>query len=123
MVSVISPTNIKQPVFSSFGFMEIPLLHVGEPEKYKNDSIRIAKSKEYINTLFAPDFKSISIVVNNVDIINKKESDALIFALEELIQEYDFEIIHYAGKIRGQKAYLTIMDKEVKLFYWLLYCS
>ncbi|HEY9082286.1 MAG TPA: efflux RND transporter permease subunit [Vicingaceae bacterium] len=116
VVSVISPTNIKQPVFSAFGFMEIPLLHVGEPEKYKNDSIRIAKSKEYINTLFAPDFKSISIVVNNVDIINKKESDALIFALEELIQEYDFEIIHYAGKIRGQKAYLTIMNKEVKLF-------
>ena len=116
VVSVISPTTIKQPVFTTFGMMEIPLLHPDKPEKYSNDSLRISKSKEYINTFFSADFKTISIVVNNVDIINKKESDELMTAMDELIKKYHFEIIHYAGKTRGQKAYLTIMNREVKLF-------
>lgn len=116
VVSVISPTNIKQPIISDFGFMEVPLLHINEPEKYKNDSIRISKSKEYMNTLFAPDFKSLCIVVNNTQIITKQASDELLSSIELLLKKYDFEIVHYAGKIRGQKAYLTIMKHELILF-------
>ncbi|MBW6482690.1 MAG: MMPL family transporter [Vicingaceae bacterium] len=116
VVSVLSPTNIQQPIVTAFGYMEIPLLHINEPEKYANDSIRISKSKEYINTLFAPDFKSICIVVNNTQIITKKASDELYYDIEALLQKYNFSITHYAGKIRGQKAYLTIMKQELILF-------
>lgn len=116
VVSVVSPTNIKQPIISAFGFMEVPLLHINEPEKFKNDSIRIAKSKEYMNTLFAPDFKSMCIVVNNTQIITKQASDELLNNIELLLKKYDFEIVHYAGKIRGQKAYLTLMQHELILF-------
>lgn len=116
VVSVLSPTNIQQPIVTTFGYMEIPLLHINEPEKYANDSIRISKSKEYINTLFAPDFKSICIVVNNTQIITKKASDELYYDIEALLKKYNFSITHYAGKIRGQKAYLTIMKQELILF-------
>ncbi|PKP44813.1 MAG: hypothetical protein CVT95_10685, partial [Bacteroidetes bacterium HGW-Bacteroidetes-12] len=116
VVSVLSPTNIQQPIVTAFGYMEIPLLHINEPEKYANDSIRISKSKEYINTLFAPDFKSICIVVNNTQIITKKASDELYYDIEALLKKYNFSITHYAGKIRGQKAYLTIMKQELILF-------
>ena len=116
VVSVLSPTNIQQPIVTALGYMEIPLLHINEPEKYANDSIRISKSKEYINTLFAPDFKSICIVVNNTQIITKKASDELYYDIEALLQKYNFSITHYAGKIRGQKAYLTIMKQELILF-------
>lgn len=116
VVSVISPTKIKQPIISDFGFIEVPLLHINEPEKYKNDSLRISKSKEYMNTLFAPDFKSVCIVVNNTQIITKQASDELLYNIEKLLKKYDFNIVHYAGKIRGQKAYLTLMQHELILF-------
>lgn len=113
---VISPTNLKQPVINSFGFIEIPLLHIDDPTKFKNDSIRISKSKEYTKTLFSSDFKSICIVVHNSQIITKKASDELLVDLENLILRYNFKEIHYAGKIRGQKTYLNKMKFELVLF-------
>jgi predicted RND superfamily exporter protein len=114
--AVISPTNLKQPVINSFGFIEIPLLHIDDPTKFKNDSIRISKSKEYTKTLFSSDFKSICIVVHNSQIITKKASDELLMDVESLISKYNFKEIHYAGKIRGQKTYLNKMKFELVLF-------
>lgn len=113
---VISPTNLKQPVFNSFGYIEIPILHINDASKFKNDSIRISKSKEYTKTLFSSDFKSICIVIHNDQIITKKASDELLMDLENLIAKYDFVTVHYAGKIRGQKTYLTKMKFELMLF-------
>lgn len=113
---VISPTNLKQPILNTFGYIEIPLLHINDPSKFKNDSIRISKSKEYTKTLFSSDFKSICIVVHNSQIITKKASDELLIDIEHLIAQYDFKEIHYAGKIRGQKTYLNKMKFELVLF-------
>lgn len=113
---IISPTQIKQPIANAFGFMEIPILHVNDVAKLKNDSIRISKSPEYMNTLFSTDFTSISIVVNNAQIISKEAADELLTDIENLLEEYDFEETHYAGKIRGQKTYLTKMKVELMVF-------
>ncbi|MBL4594926.1 MAG: MMPL family transporter [Flavobacteriales bacterium] len=113
---VISPTNIKQPILNTFGYIEIPLLHINDPSKFKNDSIRISKSKEYTKTLFSSDYKSICIVVHNAQIITKKASDELLIDIESLISKYDFKELHFAGKIRGQKTYLTKMKFELILF-------
>ncbi len=113
---VISPTDLKLPVLNAFGYIEIPLLHINNPGKYKNDSIRITKSPEYSKTLFSSDFKSICIVIHNSQIISKKASDELLSAIENLISSYNFEEVHFAGKIRGQKTYLTKMRNEMILF-------
>jgi predicted RND superfamily exporter protein len=113
---VISPTNIKTPIISSFGAIEVPLLHINDPIKLKTDSLRILKSKEYSNTLFSSDLTSICIVVNHTQIITKKASDELLTDIENLILKYKFKELHYAGKIRGQKTYLTKMKFELMLF-------
>ena len=113
---VLSPTNIKTPVLNTFGYIEIPLLHINDPSKFKNDSIRISKSQEYTKTLFSTDFHSICIVVHNDQIITKTASDELLDDIENLIKIYKFKEVHYAGKIRGQKTYLTKMKFELILF-------
>ncbi len=113
---VISPTNIKQPILNTFGYIEIPLLHIDDPSKLKSDSLRISKSNEYTKTLFSSDFESVCIVIHNSQIITKKASDELLADLEDLISAYDFKELHYAGKIRGQKTYLTKMKYELVLF-------
>ncbi|MBL4670189.1 MAG: MMPL family transporter [Flavobacteriales bacterium] len=119
---VISPTNIKTPIINSFGFIEVPLLHINNPLKLKNDSIRISKSREFTQTLFSSDFKSICIVVKNSQIISKEASDELLSDIESLIKKYNFPEIHYAGKIRGQKTYLTKMKFELILFLSISIC-
>ena len=113
---VISPTSIKSPIFNSFGFIEVPLLHINDATKLHQDSIRISASKEFTKTLFSSDFKSICIVLHNKQIISKKASDELLNNLELLIKKYNFKEIHYAGKIRGQKTYLNKMKFELILF-------
>tara|TARA_B100000809_G_scaffold116776_1_gene115004 strand:+ start:967 stop:3213 length:2247 start_codon:yes stop_codon:yes gene_type:complete len=113
---VVSPTNIKTPIISSFGAIEVPLLHINDSIKLKTDSLRILKSKEYLNTLFSSDLTSICIVVNHTQIITKKASDELLTDIENLITKYKFKKLHYAGKIRGQKTYLTKMKFELMLF-------
>jgi predicted RND superfamily exporter protein len=113
---IISPTHIKQPIFNAFGFIEIPLLHINDSSKYANDRLRIQKSKEYAGTLFSKDLNSICIVVHNTQIITKKASDELLNDIENLIKKYDFDSVHYAGKIRGQKTYLTKMKTELIVF-------
>lgn len=116
VIEVISPTTIKTPILNSFGFIEVPLLHLKSPSKLQQDSIRISASAEYTKTLFSSDFKSICIVVHNNQIITKKASDELLDNLELLIKKYNFKEIHYAGKIRGQKTYLNKMKFELILF-------
>ncbi len=113
---VLSPTNIKTPVINSFGGIEIPLLHINNPSKLITDSVRISKSKEYAKTLFSSDLTAICIVINNAQIITKKASDELLTDIQNLIDNYKFEELHYAGKIRGQKTYLTKMKFELVLF-------
>ena len=114
--SVLSPTTLKTPIFNSFGFIEVPLLHINNLTKLKQDSIRISSSKEYTKTFFSSDLKSICIVVNNSQIITKKASDELLDNLELALNKYNFDEVHYAGKIRGQKTYLTKMRFELMLF-------
>jgi len=116
VVDVISPTKIKVPIINVFGYMEIPILHIDDSSKFRNDSIRITKSPEFTKTLFSSDFKSICFVVHHSQIITKKASDELLFDIENLLSKYQFQEVHYAGKVRGQKIYLTKMKFELILF-------
>mgnify|MGYP000153258602 CR=1 FL=1 len=113
---VVSPTNIKTPIINSFGAIEVPVLHLNNPKKLLQDSIKISQSEEFTKTLFSSDLTSICIVVNNTQIITKKASDELLTDIETLIKQYKFTKLHYAGKIRGQKTYLTKMKFELALF-------
>ena len=113
---VISPTKIKLPVVNTFGHIEIPVLHIEDDSKFKNDSIRITRSPEFSKTLFSSDYKSVCVVLHNSQIISKKASDELLADIENLINTYQFEAVHYAGKIRGQKTYLTKMKLELIIF-------
>ena len=61
---VISPTNIKTPIISSFGAIEVPLLHINDPIKLKTDSLRILKSNDEVNTIDA--VASTAIVVPSI---------------------------------------------------------
>jgi predicted RND superfamily exporter protein len=113
---VVSPTHIKQPIFNAFGYIEVPLIHINDTSKYASDKIRIKKSEEYIGTLFSENLSSICIVVHNSQVISKDASDELLANIESLFFKYNFDKIHYAGKIRGQKTYLTKMKKELIIF-------
>lgn len=116
VTEVVSPTQIKTPIMNSFGFIEVPLLHINNPTKFKSDSIRISKSIEFNKTFFSSDYKSLCVIINHTELISKESADTLLSEIETLINKTNVKQVNYAGKIRGQKVYLTKMKFELILF-------
>jgi uncharacterized protein len=115
IVSVVSPTNVKNPVVGPLGIIEIPYLHINQPELYEQDSVRIYNS-EFIGTVFASDAKSVCLYLKTVENPSKAISDSIISGVEEVTRQFGFDKIHIAGKVKAQQVYLEQMSEELKLF-------
>lgn len=115
---VQSPVNFKSPVITEMGLFEIPFLHIEEPEKYAADSARIYKTEWLVNSFFSSDAKALAVVVRNKGMLAKNKSDTLLFAIERLLAEHDFDNYHLAGRIHAQHHFLKKMEKEIFLFFF-----
>lgn len=115
---VQSPVNFKSPVISEMGLFEIPFLHIENPEQYASDSSRIYKTEWLVNSFFSGDAKALTVVVKNKGMLAKSKSDTLLFVIENLLAEYDFDNYHLAGRIHAQHHFLKKMEREIFLFFF-----
>lgn len=113
---VQSPTSISQVVMGPFGPINVPYLHPDEPEKYSSDSTRIYRSEHLIGSFFSEDAKSVSISLQAEPYLSKDQSDSLVTDIDNAVAQYDFEDVHIAGRIHGQKYYIQKMKEETALF-------
>lgn len=113
---VTSPTNITSPVVGAFGIMQVPFLHIDQPERYKTDSIRIFESPNLVGTFFSADGKSISLNVMHQQRLSKAGSDSLLSDIMGIMEAFDFDAVHFAGRIQGQAHYVEKMQWEVVVF-------
>lgn len=114
--AVLSPTTVKSPVIEQFGYFEIPYLHVGEPDRYPQDSLNIYSSKELIGTLFSEDATAVSLFVQTTDNLSKGASDTLIAALNNKLEQLQLQEQHIAGKALAQSVFVEKMKIELAIF-------
>jgi hypothetical protein len=117
IVEVISPTQVKLPVVTSFGVLNSPILHVHSQEKLAKDSVKIARSDNWKGSLFATDLSSVCVLAKNVQVIKKRESDSLMLAIENLLEKYNFHQVYWTGKVRAQQVYMRKMKSELVTFF------
>jgi predicted RND superfamily exporter protein len=112
---VISPTNLK---YLSLGIVPIQtrVLHFDDPELYKDDSTHIYGTKEFVGSFFPTNAKSVSIYIKTEEGLSKIKSDTLATHIERLLKKYQFDEIHYVGRIFAQHVYLTNLQKEFVYF-------
>lgn len=116
---VASITSIKQRKLLPFGsVVETPYINWSKPD-FKRDSMRIFQAPELLNNLIAKDAKSVCIYVRHTDYLGKKGSDRMLGTLDSLIDRYDFDAVHLAGRTIGQKGYVEIMVDQMFLFLGL----
>lgn len=131
---VISPTNIKNISLSGFAPVQKRLLHIENEELYKDDSVTIYNTPELIGSFFPKDAKSISIFIKTKEGLNKVKSDSLARDIEKAFTKYNFDEVHFVGRIVAQDVYLKNLEKEfvyflsisfvlVILFLWLSFRS
>ena len=131
---VISPTNIKNISLSGFAPVQKRLLHIEDESLYKDDSINIYNTPELIGSFFPKDAKSISIFIKTKEGLSKIKSDSLARNIEKAFTKYNFDEIHFVGRIVAQDVYLKNLEREfvyflsisfvlVILFLWLSFRS
>ncbi len=113
---VQSPTGLSQFVAGSMGGMRIPLLHIEDPSRYPADSLRIYSSPDMVNSFFAGNAKSLSIMLLADKLLSKEDSDQMVRDINSVLKNYSFDDIHISGRIFGQDYFVNKMQTELIIF-------
>lgn len=113
---VISPTNIKNVSLSGLAPIQKRLLHIEDESLYKEDSVHIYNTPELIGSFFPNDAKSLSIFIKTDEGLSKVKSDSLARNIEKAFKKYNFDEVHFVGRIVAQDVYLKNLEKEFVYF-------
>lgn len=116
---VISPFDASDFAMGPFGPVEIPYLHPDDPSRYKQDSIRIYTNDKAVGSLFSTDGTSISMVIELQENLSKVQTDSVYFDIMDVVENYEFDELHLAGKAIGQAYYIEQIRFEFMFFFSL----
>jgi predicted RND superfamily exporter protein len=116
-VKVVRALTNQEETFinSTGGAFSKPYLNLKSSD-FKEDSIRIYRSEELINTLISKDGTSLCVFLKHEDVLSKKKSDYIVDEVERISKKYNFEKVRMAGTTAGQKYYIYKMNFELILF-------
>ena len=114
--AVISLTNIKTPVISQAGYYEIPVVHPTLPKRLAQDSIRLFNHQSLSGSLISRDAKATCLVIKHRNMITKPDADTLVQQINHLLEGYNFQKVHLAGKAKAQGIYIGKMKTELVIF-------
>ncbi len=131
---VISPTNIKNISLGGLAPVQLRLMHIDDESLYKEDSITIYSNPQLVGSFFPKDAKSISIFIKTDENLSKRKSDSLATQIEKAFSQFNFDEVHFVGRIVAQNVYLKNLEIEfvyflgisfilIVLFLWLSFRS
>jgi len=120
VTSVLSPTQIREPIRMGLSLVQRPLLRWQSPDSIvadnlKADSVRIANRSNYIGTFVSENGKALTLQVAHEQRLSKERCDTLARAVLSLADTWD-HTSHIAGRAVAQKYYVDVMQREVVLF-------
>jgi uncharacterized protein len=117
--TVVSPFSAKDFALGPFGPIAIPYLHPDDESKFVTDSARIYNHQKGVGSLFAPDGKSISMLIEIEPGLSKLKTDTLYAELTAITGQYTFDEFHLSGKAIGQAYYIERIKYEFAFFFSL----
>ena len=120
VTSVISPTQLREPIRMGLSLVQRPLLRWQSPDSIVAnnliaDSIRIAQRSHYVGTLVSQNATALTIQVAHQQKLSKEGCDELANAILNLAKTWKHPS-HIAGRAVAQKYYVDVMQSEVVLF-------
>lgn len=113
---VLSPTELKQPIITSFSFFETPLLHLEDSETLKTDSAIIYNSKEWKNTFFGENRKSLVLLIEHTPQLRGEEAAQLIHQTNKILERHKIYKHYQSGRILAENVFINKMQEELSLF-------
>ncbi len=117
---VYSLTNSSFIYFKDNQFNAKPVIHISQPEFFKEDSINLFESKEYRDLLISKNGKSIAIAAFYAQHLSDKEKDVLIYSVQSKIKQVGFDYAHSAAKIKLESSLTHELEKNLFIYLFLL---
>lgn len=110
----ISITNAKRYNKTPFGLLSLPYLHVDDPDKFPEDSIRILKDQFLTQRFLSENGKYLSVLIQlekNLDLV---QVDSFVQSLDSLVLSHDYKNTHLLGRKYMEVLYKRIVTEELK---------
>ena len=116
--SVTSPTNQEILIIPSMGgpLTTYPMLRFDQEEHYEEDSTYIYRCEHLVNTLFSETRQAVCLVMQTTANLSKVRSDSLVFAVRDVLADFEFDGLHVSGRIEGQQYFIEKMQWEMGIF-------
>ncbi|UXP31964.1 MMPL family transporter [Reichenbachiella agarivorans] len=113
---VISLVNLSKVIKTPMGFIEVPYLHLDNTDELLKDSIKVYKEPHVRDQFISEDSQSTKIILSHRKFENKKLSDALVSQVYEVMDNYQFDKVHMAGRPIGERAYVWAVQEDFSFF-------
>ena len=113
---VFSPTNLKEPIKTPLGTIQIPIIHLDDPDKIPSDKKRINRSKIYTQSFISQDKTAVSLLIKLGGGLTKAASDSLLTQVKNEVATFQFDDFHLAGRIHTQAYYIKQLQRQMGLF-------
>lgn len=111
-----SPLQAQEVYITPMGPVQVPLLQWDDPEKLGNDTIRLLENSILKERWLSKNADYLMVVIKNKDGISKKDSDALVNTIQDLLVQYELKDHKLAGKTLAQGVYIEKMQAELQIF-------
>ena len=109
----MSLTKVAYPIKTPFAITSIPAIHINEPERYPKDKAKILADARFAGNLISKNATSLVISLKTVTDVKIEESEALINAVEKLVQQYNFENHYMLGPANFTKEMVRMQKREI----------
>ncbi len=113
---VTSVLNLGVPIISPLGPIQVPYINTDKPDMYAANKNRISSSPIAYKNLVSEDHDAMAILIKHTDYIKKAGADSLMYALNTILSDYNFDDIHIAGKANAQQVYINKTKYELLVF-------
>lgn len=116
--AVLSPTTLTNPVLEDGIPFAVPYLHLAELRRFAADSALIRRTPELRATLFADDYRAVSLLLTTDAALGKAAGDSLLDSLHGELRRLGFpeQRVHLAGRIVAQSVFVERLQWELVVF-------
>ncbi|MBC8173504.1 MAG: MMPL family transporter [Chitinophagales bacterium] len=117
--NTLSLTQYRYFIFSPFGYIDYPALHIDDTARYVSDKEKIVADERIVGKLVNEDFTITTILLKINDTIGQKESADLVANLKNTLSAYDLYTYHMLGKAYFQAELIRLQRREFILYSFL----
>ena len=118
IIQTTSLTTANDILYSPFGLLPIPLLHLNEPEKYENDSTKIMQDERFVGRYISKDATVLGIMIFHADSLTEQQTRQITLDIDQILANFNFEKHHIAGRSHTIRSIVDNISNE--FIYYLI---